>query len=142
MKDVSDHAHAELKPEEMLNVLKETYTDVEKTFDIAECHFKQEHGILATVTIEQNGKKFVVEAHGNGRLNAVNNAIQKHFNLEYTLDEYEEHSLSRRSSAKAMTYVAISRDDNKMYWGIGTDEDIITSSIMALVHAVNRMINA
>lgn len=141
MKNISDHKHAELSPQEMLDAFKETYADVEKKFDIPECHFKQEDGILATVTIEENGKTTVVEAKGNGRLNAVNNAIKKHFNLSYALDEYEEHSLSRRSNALAMTYVGITPNgEEKLYWGVGTDADIITSSIMALVNAVNRML--
>lgn len=143
MKDVSDHRHAELDPEEMLQVFKETYHEVKKRFDIPECHFKQEDGILAIVTIEENGKSTVVEAHGNGRLNAVNNAIKKHFDLNYALDEYEEHSLSRRSNALAMSYVGISpeEDSKTMFWGVGTDPDIIKSSIIALVNAVNRMIS-
>lgn len=142
MKDVSDHRHAELNPEEILEVFKKTYSQVEKKFDIPECHFKQEDGILATVTIEEKGKTTIVEAHGNGRLNAVNNAIKKYFNLSYALDEYEEHSLSRRSNALAMSYVGITPDnDKKMYWGVGTDADIIKSSIVALVNAVNRILD-
>ena len=142
MKDVSDHRHAELTPQEMLDVFKETYIEQESRFSIPECHYKQEHGILATVTIQQGDKKTVVEAHGNGRLNAVNNAIKKHFELEYTLEEYEEHSLSKRSNAQAISYVGIVDKQEKMYWGAGTDSDIITSSIAALVHAVNRLLGA
>ena len=142
MKDVSDHRHAELTPQEMLDVFKETYIEQESWFGIPECHYKQEHGILATVTIRQGDKKTVVEAHGNGRLNAVNNAIKKHLGLEYTLEEYEEHSLSKRSNAQAISYVGIVDKQGKMYWGAGTDSDIITSSIAALVHAVNRLLGA
>ena len=142
MKDVSDHRHAELTPQEMLDVFKETYIEQESRFGIPECHYKQEHGILATVTIRQGDKKTVVEAHGNGRLNAVNNAIKKHLELEYTLEEYEEHSLSKRSNAQAISYVGIVDKQGKMYWGAGTDSDIITSSIAALVHAVNRLLEA
>ncbi len=145
MKDVSDHEHAELSPDEMREVFKKTYAEPEKRFDIPECHFKQEDGgITATVSIDENGKVTVVEARGNGRLNAVNNAIKQHFNMTYALDEYEEHSLSKRSNALAMTYVGVGSDEEekKLYWGVGTDPDIIKSSIMALVNAVNRMMNA
>ncbi len=145
MKDVSDHEHAELSPDEMREVFKKTYAEPEKRFDIPECHFKQEDGgITATVSIDENGKVTVVEARGNGRLNAVNNAIKQHFNMTYALDEYEEHSLSKRSNALAMTYVGVGSDEEekKLYWGVGIDPDIIKSSIMALVNAVNRMMNA
>ena len=33
-----------------------------------------------------------MDSHGNGRLNAVNHAIKKYFNLDYALDVYEEES--------------------------------------------------
>lgn len=141
MKHVSDQEHAELPPEKMRSILKETYGEVEKRFDIPECHFRQEDGLTAIATITENGKTTVVEAHGNGRLNAVNRAIKKYFGLDYALEEYEEHSLSKRSTAVAMSYVAVAPENSdKLYWGIGTNEDIIKSSIKALVNAVNRML--
>jgi 2-isopropylmalate synthase len=141
MKNVSDQRHAELSPEDIRQVFRETYMEVEKKFDIPECHFKQENGIVATVTIAEGEKTTVVESKGNGRLNAVNHAIKEYFHLDYALDEYEEHSLSKRSNAQAVSYVGITPDGEKhMYWGVGTDEDIIKSSIEALVNAVNRMV--
>lgn len=140
MKGVSDHAHAELSPEQMLDVFKKEYFNPKKTFEIVECHFEQKDGIIAKVTISQDGSTEVVEAKGNGRLNAVNNAVKKYFNISYTLDEYEEHSLSKNSSAKAMAYVGITQDEKKLYWGVGSDEDIIRASIDALENAVNHMI--
>ncbi len=140
MKGVSDHAHAELSPQEMLDVFRKHYCNPKRTFRITECHFQQKDGIIASVTIEQDGISEVVEANGNGRLNAVNNAVKKYFDISYSLDVYEEHSLTRNSSSKAMAYVGITQDEKKRYWGVGTDEDIIKSSVQALENAVNHMI--
>ncbi len=139
MKSISDHAHAELSPQDMLDAFQERYSSPKKTFAITECHFQQKDGIIAQVTIEQGGSSEVVEAKGNGRLNAVNNAVKKYFDISYTLDVYEEHSLTRRSNAKAIAYVGITQDNKKLYWGVGSDEDIIKASIQALQNAVNRM---
>lgn len=140
MKGISDHAHAELSPQEMLDVFRKHYCNPKRTFRIIECHFQQKDGIIASVTIEQDGVSEVVEANGNGRLNAVNNAVKKYFDISYSLDVYEEHSLTRNSSSKAMAYVGITQDEKKRYWGVGTDEDIIKSSVQALENAVNHMI--
>lgn len=140
MKGVSDHAHAELSPQEMLDVFRKHYCNPKRTFRITGCHFQQKDGIIASVTIEQDGISEVVEANGNGRLNAVNNAVKKYFDISYSLDVYEEHSLTRNSSSKAMAYVGITQDEKKRYWGVGTDEDIIKSSVQALENAVNHMI--
>ena len=125
MKGVSDHAHAELSPQEMLDVFRKHYCNPKRTFRISECHFQQKDGIIASVTIEQDGSSEVVEAQGNGRLNAVNNAVKKYFDISYTLDVYEEHSLTRNSASKAMAYVGITQDEKKRYWGASSDEDII-----------------
>ena len=93
---------------------------------------------MAEVTIEYAGKSQVVVANGNGRLDAVSNAIKQFFNVSYELTVYEEHSLSKGSSSKAMTYVGISCN-GKMFWGVGVDEDIIKSSIAALTVAANKL---
>ena len=81
-----------------------------------------------------------VTAEGNGRLNAVSNALKKFLGVEYTLTDYEEHALTRRSSSKAISYVGIQRGEDT-FWGAGIDEDIITSSVKALVAAINNMLS-
>lgn len=139
MKGVSDHAHAELSPQEMLEVFQKQYCHPKKRFEIIECHFQQKDGITTQVTIKQGKSAEVVEAKGNGRLNAVNNAVKKYFDISYSLDVYEEHSLSKNSSSKAVAYVGITQDEKKRYWGVGSDEDIIRASIQALENAVNHM---
>ena len=60
------------------------------------------------------------------------------FGISYELSVYEEHAVSRGSSSKAAAYVGI-LCNGKMYWGVGIDEDIIKSSIAALVSAGNKM---
>ena len=57
MKGVSDHAHAELSPEDMLRVFEETYSQPKRSFAITEVHFQQKDGITTQVTFEQDGKK-------------------------------------------------------------------------------------
>ncbi len=88
--------------------------------------------------ISHGGQVRSVAGNGNGRLDAVSNALKQYFNISYELSVYEEHSLSKGSSAKAMSYVGISCN-NRLYWGVGIDEDIIKSSIEALCVAVNKL---
>lgn len=138
VKDVSDREHSELDAERIYDIFKETYRNIASSFRVSECHFRQHDGIEATVTISSNdGATDVVTASGNGRLDAVSIAIKKHFNITYELTEYTEHALSRGSSSKALAYVGITAHD-KLIWGVGMDEDIITASINALTAAINR----
>ena len=138
IKGVSDRRHQELHPSEIYQIFEENYINLGTVFHIPECHFRQEKGIRAEVTIEQNGEKRLIRAGGNGRLDAVSNAIKTYFGISYQLSVYEEHAISKGSSSKAAAYVAI-LCGGKHYWGVGVDEDIIKASIAALASATNKL---
>ena len=138
VKRVSDREHKELSPKWVYDIFMEQYVEFNPYFQIRECHFKQIDGIMSEVTITSKDKKAVVDASGNGRIDAVSNALKQYFGISYELSAYEEHALSRGSSSKAMAYVGITCND-KMYWGAGIDEDIIKASIQALCVAVNKL---
>ena len=138
IKGVSDRRHQELQPAEIFAIFEETYINANSTFRIPECHFKQENGIQTEVTIEQNGIPRIIRTSGNGRLDAVSNAIKIFFGMNYELSVYEEHAISKGSSSKAAAYVGINYEGS-LYWGVGVDEDIIKASIAALVVATNKL---
>ena len=138
IKSVSDREHKELSPALVYQVFEDKYINYTPVFTVAETHFKQVDGIMAELTINRNGEAFVVNANGNGRLDAVSNALKQYFGINYDLIIYEEHALSKGTSSKAVSYIGINFQ-NKMYWGVGIDEDIIKSSIEALVSAVNQL---
>ncbi|MBQ7924701.1 MAG: 2-isopropylmalate synthase [Lachnospiraceae bacterium] len=138
VKGVSDRRHQELLPKEIFAIFEENYIHPRTIFSIPECHFKQEKGIQAETTIELGGEKRTIRTVGNGRLDAVSNAIKTFFGITYELSVYEEHAISKGSTSKAASYVGIMHD-GKMYWGVGVDEDIIKSSIEALVSAANKL---
>lgn len=138
IKGVSDKRHQELQPKEVYAIFEENYINPRSVFRIPECHFRQEKGIQAEVTIEQNGTSRVVKTAGNGRLDAVSNAVKTYFGMSYQLAVYEEHAISKGSSSKAAAYVGIMHD-NSYYWGVGVDEDIIKASIAALTSAANKL---
>lgn len=139
VKSVSDHAHKELLPDEVYDIFMNNYVNIETPVSISEIHYVQNSGIEATVTFEVNGKTAVVTNNGNGRLDAVSNAIKSYFNISYTIETYTEHALENGSDSKAVAYVGIKADDGTMFWGTGIDTDIIMSSARALMSAVNRM---
>ena len=138
VKDVSDKAHKELTPDWVYQIFSDNYINTKPVFHVDECHFKQGDGITAEATINHAGETRVVTAMGNGRLDAVSNAIKQYFNISYELTFYEEHSQSKGSSSKAVAYVGII-SKGKTFWGVGIDPDIIKASIEALIVAVNKL---
>ncbi len=138
VKGVSDRRHQELLPAEIYAIFEENYITPRGVFRIPECHFKQEKGIQAEVTIELKSGARVIKTFGNGRLDAVSNAIKTYFGMDYELSVYEEHAVSKGSSSKAAAYVGIMHEGH-FYWGVGVDEDIIKASIAALTSAANKL---
>lgn len=138
-KAVSDHKHKELHPDEIFSLFKSTFENVVEPYSINEVHFQQKDGgIVTQVTSTFRGKTIVTEATGNGRLDAVSNALKRAYELKYTLETYQEHALEQSSSSKAIAYVGIRKPDGTLAWGAGVDQDIIRASIDALVTAINN----
>lgn len=137
VKDVSDKAHKELSPREVLEIFQSTYVNIEAPIKLLENHFIQRDGISTEISIEREGVKKVYHGHGNGRLDAVSNAIKKHFEIDFKVVCYEEHSLQMGSNSQAVAYVGIETEDGTVF-GAGIKDDIIDASVQALISAVNR----
>ena len=139
-KDASDKQHKELAPQEIFDLFVEKYENKKTPYDIVDVKFRPHNGISAEVTATYEGKTSVIIANGNGRLDAVSNALKKFYNIDYSLETYEEHALEKSSSSRAIAYVGIKDAEGKLYWGAGLNADIIVASIDALVTAVNNMV--
>ncbi len=139
VKSVSDHAHKELSPNEVYDIFMRDYINVSGRLSVLSASYRQENGITADTEILFDGKIHKVTAVGNGRLDAVSGAIKSVIGNIYTLETYSEHAIEDSTKSRAASYVSVKDQNGKVYWGAGVDEDIIVSSIKALVCAVNRM---
>ena len=139
-KAASDEKEKELLPDEIFDLFKTRYEDITTPFNITEAHFKQHNGIIAEIMVEHDGEKKLAVASGNGRLDAISNALKKQFRLEYRLETYQEHALEQSSSSRAIAYVGIRDAQEKRFWGAGVDQDIIKAYYNALLTAINNML--
>ena len=139
-KAVSDVENKELMPEEIYRVFLDKFVGIKEPYQITEVHFKQENGITTEVTTCYRGEKKVTSATGNGRLNAVSNALKKAYGFDYKLVTYQEHALTKSSSSSAIAYVGIETPNGKIHWGAAIDPDIIRASIDALLTAINHSV--
>ena len=141
VKSISDHEHRELQPKEVYDIFIRDFVNVNQPVDVEKAIYTdKDGGIEAECTIKFNGVSYVRVVMGNGRLDAVSNAIKDVIGIDYVFDSYTEHDLEGKSSSKASSYVSIKYND-KAYYGAGIDSDIIVSSVKALVSAVNIMLN-
>ncbi len=147
MKDISDKHHEELSPEEIFEAFKAEYINDFSPIDITDASFShfsstkddnEIYGVRMRTIID--GQTYSLEAEGNGRLDAVSNALRKtEYHFDYKFITYSEHAISADSNSKAAAYVCIADEKDNYYWGVGTHADIILASVNALVSALNRM---
>jgi len=141
VKNISDRAHTELVPDEVFDIFTSMYININNHIRLIDYHFERKPEINAELLVEIEGKVKKLHAVGNGRLDAVSNAIKEHLGINFTDLTYEEHALAKGSSSQAVTYVSIKMDNGSTIWGAGIHDDIIASSINALFSAINRSIN-
>lgn len=136
VKGVSDRAHKELMPEEIYGIFEENYLR-RAPLELVEAHYTQGDMITAQVTLKINGEKRVLSGEGNGRLDAVSNAIKSGLGIEYHIETFTENAMEQSSRSKAASYIGIATPTG-ISWGAGIHTDIITASLRALVSAINN----
>ena len=75
---------------------------------------------------------------GNGRLDAVSNAIKKGSGRDFSVLTYKEHALETGSTSHAVAYVGLTWADGETTWGAGQHTDIMVASVKALASAINN----
>ncbi len=139
VKSISDHGHRELLPAEVYDIFLRDFVNVQSNLRIVNATYTDESAekVYGKIEIYYGGKKQAVEVAGNGRLDCISQAIKKVTGKAYVLESYVEHALEEKSSSQAASYVCISCE-GQSFWGAGIHSDIMTSSVYALVSAVNR----
>lgn len=139
VKNASDHLHKELMPDEIQAIFVKNYVNIETKLKLIDFYFVKSNMFNVTVHFEIDGKEQTFKANGNGRLNAVSNAIQENLQIKYSKLTYSEHALEQESTSRAVAYISITAENGKVVWGAGIDTDIITASVKALLSAINRI---
>ena len=141
VKSISDHEHRELSANEVHDIFNRDFVNLRDKLNVLEAGYEEtEHGVKGKIVIEYDGKAVTVDVEGNGRLDCVSSAIKEVTSKTFVLENYVEHALEEKSSSKAASYICIV-SEGKSYWGAGIHTDIMTSSVRALVSAVNRLLS-
>ena len=140
-KSVSDHEHKELKVNDVLDIFTEHYLNLPSAITVTDFDFMRENdSVKINITFMQDGEETEMEAEGNGSLSAINNALKAYTGKEYTLQIFTQHSMQGDGSRSvAASYIGLETGDGKMYFGAGTDTDIIKASANALLSAFHNM---
>ncbi|MGV3592410.1 MAG: 2-isopropylmalate synthase [Gammaproteobacteria bacterium] len=129
----------EVTPERIHELFRREYLDLPSPLKLK--GFSIEKAAHETIKgqIELDGKTFEVKGKGAGMLAAFVDAMQTTFGLQLQILEYGEHALSQSANAEAVTYLQL-KHENRRFTGIAIDNDIVTSSVNALLNAVSQVL--
>lgn len=142
VKEVSDHRHQELKPDEIYQIFSTYYVNTKTPLQMENFSiYKHKGQWIGKVLLRVNGEEVLLSGRGNGQLNCVSNAICQAYGIDIQNLVYTEHDLDRGANSRGIAYFGLTDTNGKTVWGTGVDTDTITASIHAFVSAINRMDN-
>ena len=140
IKDISDKAQKELSPEEICEIFEKDFVNLKSPLEITEYSFSKKENMQVNLSLDFKGEKKSKIAQGNGRLDSVVSALKELLDINFEILDYSEHSLKEGSKSRAISYVYVDFEGEKLF-GVGIDEDIIAASIKGLTSAINRVLN-
>lgn len=135
----TDATASEISAQEIWNLFKETYVEVKnanytaKNYKLSDNNGNQ----MIELDVVANGQSQQLRGEGNGPISAILDAL----NLPIDVLNYEERSIGSGANAKALALIEIQvKGTGKSAFGAGLHDNIVTSSIEAIIAATNRLI--
>ena len=131
----SDEIHAAFEREYLLAKSPLTYLDHRAQHNVADGRI--EH---LTARLMLDGHEQTIRGEGNGPVDAFVHALRETFGFDVRALNYHEHGVGAGEDAAAMSYVQLRIGADRAMYGVGTDSNIVTATLLAVVSAVNRAI--
>ncbi len=91
-----------------------------------------------TAQMVVKGVASTITGEGNGPIDAFVNALRSGLSADIDVLDYAEHATGQGSEATAVAYVETTDSDGNVLWGVGSDPNIITASLRAVLAAHER----
>ncbi len=138
----TDEDGGEVTPEEMWQIFADEYLPAESNNwgRLALISVQQESDVGGVTRIEallrDRGVETSVSGTGNGPIAAFCDALRQ-VGIDVRVLDYAEHAMSAGGDASAASYLECAIAE-RVLWGVGIDPSIVTSSLKAVISAVNR----
>ncbi|WP_151777279.1 2-isopropylmalate synthase [Acinetobacter brisouii] len=135
----TDATAKEISATEIWTLFKDTYVAIkDKNYSAKNYKLSDENGNqIVELEIEIDGETQHLRGEGNGPISAILNALQ----LPIDVLNYEERSIGSGANAKALALVELQvKGTGKSAFGAGMHDNIVTSSIEAIIACTNRLI--
>jgi 2-isopropylmalate synthase len=92
---------------------------------------------IFTGKIGYEGGERSISGRGNGLLSSVLAALRDELGVTLEIADYSEHAIGAGSDVNAAAYVECRTPDGRTVFGVGTDSDVATASVKAVLSAAN-----
>ncbi|WP_143962298.1 2-isopropylmalate synthase [Litoribacter populi] len=114
------------------------YVDESGFVELGKVRYEYGDTVRSEVELKVGEKTNVATAEGNGPVDAVLKAIQKHVDQEIELDEFLIQSMAKGSDDVCKVHMRL-MCDKKPYHGFACHTDIVVASAQAFVDALNKL---
>ncbi|NIJ16462.1 2-isopropylmalate synthase [Sphingobium vermicomposti] len=94
---------------------------------------------IFTGKIAHKGGERSISGRGNGLISSVLAALRDDLGVDLEVADYSEHAIGAGTDVAAAAYVECRTPDGRTIFGIGTDTDIATASVQAVLSAANSV---
>lgn len=141
---ISDQENKELTPEEVYRAFKEEYVNLEEPLRFK--HYVEQvdaqHHSSVEATLDFKGREVSIQGTGNGIIDAFCHGLGDLLKQKIDIVNYSEHAMEVGSTSKAITYIQLRDGQGADYYGAGISNSVSRSSLLAVISAANRMLQA
>ena len=148
VKEACDEAGRELLPDEVFQIFKKNYLDVNSPYNLKSYRLidesESEDGaqqVRFRGVLRFRHEDHAVEGCGNGPVSAFFNALRTVGIRDYRFVTYRENAVSTGENSKAVSYIHLTAPDGMPAFGVGIDNNISLASIKGIICAINRTEN-
>ena len=137
---ITEDSGTEISPVVMWDAFRSEYLPESPSMHLDSHELKSDSSGATTITaqIAVNGQRKTVVGQGNGPIDAFVHGLRTGLDIDIDVLDYTEHSLGAGADATAVAYVESTTTDGTVKWGVGSDPNIITASLRAVLAAAER----
>ncbi len=142
VQEVADGEGGEISPARIWSLYGETYLEPEGPLRLVSHRTSSDADGRDTIeaVVEHEGATRTISGTGNGPIAAFVNALSG-LGIDARVLDYAEHATGAGEDSQAASYLEVAVA-GKVLWGCGVHPSIVTSSLRALVSAVDRGLSA
>jgi 2-isopropylmalate synthase len=139
---VSDSTGKEVKSDNIAAIFRQEYFAVNTPFvyEFNQLNSLGESDDPIGIKIhgEFRGEKIQLNGQGSGPIDAAAQALSVFTGQTIQVVDYHEHALTEGAQSQAVCYVEVKIGNDRPFFGVGQDRNIVAAAIKALFNGVNR----